>query len=133
MREKGQYSKGMIMEFVDKAVIHMLATERAEANSRNTHSTHTHFTPKVLELRNKIIDHLTAKYNYENLGEVTIAKPMLEKAIMAVEEIHDQRTVRDRIKMLESKGYVKESEDSNKLHKRYNFILNSEHLKTQEI
>lgn len=126
MREKGQYSKGMIMEFVNKAVLNMLTQQRAETDSRNTHSTHTHFTPRVLELRNKIIDHFKDKYNMDE--GVTIAKPMLEKALMAVEEIHDQRTVRDRIKMLESKSYIKESEDSDKLHKRYIFIPDSAYL-----
>jgi hypothetical protein len=133
MREKGQYSKGMIMEFVNKAVLNMLAMERAETDSINTHSTHTHFAPKALELRNKIIDDLRAKYNFENLGEVTIAKSMLDEAIIAVESVADHRAINNRIELLKSKGYIKESEDSNKLTKRYIFILNSEHMKKQEM
>lgn len=128
MREKGQYSKGMIMDFVDKAVLNMLAIERGEADFRNGGNTHTHFPSKALELRNRIIEWLKTNYKYEDLEAVTIAKPMLVNAIIATEGCTDRRTVTSRIDLLISKRCIRESEDSDKLNKRYVFILDSKYL-----
>jgi hypothetical protein len=123
MREKGQFSKGMIMEFVNEAVLERLITERKTADLQNGDSTHAQFpsNDKVMRLKNKIMNYLKNKYRFESFEDVKIAKPMLVEAIIAVEGVSDKRSVSDRIILLKI-NCIKESEDSDKLNKRYMFI-----------
>jgi hypothetical protein len=95
--------------------------------------THTQNSAKALELKNKIINWLISSKQYEDLDEVRIPKPMLAQGITAVEGCTDDRTIKNRIHLLVSKNCIKESEDSDKLNKRYIFILDCEYLKKQDM
>jgi hypothetical protein len=146
--DKGKYnfylSTGIMRRFKDMAYLKhgaiygALSSELEAAMNqrivdfRNGGSTHTHFAPKAVDLKNRLIGWLKEKYKFENLDGIRIAKPMLVEAIIAVEGVTDSRPINDRIKLLKSTNCIKESEDSNKLNKRYIFVLDSDYLKKEE-
>jgi hypothetical protein len=107
--------------------------EKDLADFKNGSSTHTQNNVKALELKHKIMEWLISTKQIEDLYKVIISKSMLAQAITAVEGCTDDRTIRGRIHILVSKNCIKESEDSDKLNRRYTFVLGGDYLKKEEI
>jgi hypothetical protein len=122
-REKGVFKKGHIMDFVNKAVLDYIGAENQTSREKSRVSTHARYTIRALELNQRIVNWLRNRYQYETLSGVTIAKSTLEEAIIALDGCIDQRSINARITLLKSERCIKESDDSNKVYRRYKFLM----------
>lgn len=91
--EKGQFKKGMLMEYLNRAVLHYIATQKG-------HSTHSQSIKEneTRQLKEGLSKWLFTKYNYSSLQK--ISEKHLKEGIRAIEGIRDSRSVNNRIESL---------------------------------
>jgi hypothetical protein len=92
-KEKGQFKKGMLMEYVNRAVLHYIVNEKG-------HSTHTHFVKvdATKQLKERVEKWLIQKGYDPSLK--TVSDSHLKEAIRTIEGVRDSRTVKNRIEAL---------------------------------
>jgi hypothetical protein len=99
--EKCQFKKGMIMEYVNRAVLEMISSGKG-------HSTHTQFVKhdETRQLKERIIKWLFGEpYRYTDLKKVN--EFHVKQAIRTIEGVRDSRTVKNRIEALLTCGVRK--------------------------
>jgi hypothetical protein len=94
-QEKGQFKKGMLMEYLERAVLEYVAGHKG-------HSTHTQFIKEneSKELKERVGKWLIGEpYRYDPSLQ-TVLESHLKEAIRTIEGIRDDRTVKNRIDTL---------------------------------
>jgi hypothetical protein len=92
---KGQFKKGMLQEYLDRAVIEYVVAHKG-------HSTHTQFIKEneTKELKERIAKWLIGEpYKYDPSLQ-TVLESHLKEAIRVIDGVRDERSVKSRIDAL---------------------------------
>jgi hypothetical protein len=109
-REKGHYGKGMIMEFVDRAVLRLLAIEKGVLKEEKQ-AVHTHTLAskdEILLLNGRLFNYLIV--DQERGPDTRFTRREFLDAIKLLEKLTDDRPAKDRLSLLLSRKLCVEVE-----------------------